>query len=450
MTSQNNDRIITVLICLFAIVFGITIKLMPVYYYKRGQSYLKQQDYVKAYKNLKQACNLDKKNQNYRYYYVQSLSNLNPTIKVQKEMFLLSTDNIKDSAKLTATSIINDWRNNIYRTIGENYIEQAAFDKGIIRWDVNKFPLKIIIIDDTKSDQLPAYYNEEIINAFTQWQNSTQFIKFQQTNNVKDANIIVKIVPLPKDICSDNICKYVVGYTTPDFKGSTLKKMTIVLYDKDPFGNFFSDKELYNTILHEIGHSLGIMGHSYSSGDLMYMSNNNTSSNFYVPYKSSFQYLSAQDLNTIKLLYKLVPDITNTDIKKIDKKGLIYAPIVLGTSRELSSKKLEEAKNYIKNAPQLAGGYIDLGIAYAELNKYSESVKAFEKANTLVKNNNEKYIVLFNLAAVNLNNNNLKKALEYANQAKNISNTDDINELIMNINHAKKSHTKAFKININE
>ncbi len=450
MTSQNNDRIITVLICLFAIVFGITIKLMPVYYYKRGQSYLKQQDYVKAYKNLKQACNLDKKNQNYRYYYVQSLSNLNPTIKVQKEMFLLSTDNIKDSAKLTATSIINDWRNNIYRTIGENYIEQAAFDKGIIRWDVNKFPLKIIIIDDTKSDQLPAYYNEEIINAFTQWQNSTQFIKFQQTNNVKYANIIVKIVPLPKDICSDNICKYVVGYTTPDFKGSTLKKMTIVLYDKDPFGNFFSDKELYNTILHEIGHSLGIMGHSYSSGDLMYMSNNNTSSNFYVPYKSSFQYLSAQDLNTIKLLYKLVPDITNTDIKKIDKKGLIYAPIVLGTSRELSSKKLEEAKNYIKNAPQLAGGYIDLGIAYAELNKYSESVKAFEKANTLVKNNNEKYIVLFNLAAVNLNNNNLKKALEYANQAKNISNTDDINELIMNINHAKKSHTKAFKININE
>ena len=87
--------------------------------------------------------------------------------------------------------------------------------------------------------------------------------------------------------------------------------MTIILYSKDPFGNFFSDKELYNTILHEIGHALGIMGHSYSSEDLMYMATDNDS-NFYAPYRSSFQYLSSKDINTIKLLYKMFPDISNT------------------------------------------------------------------------------------------------------------------------------------------
>ena len=47
--------------------------------------------------------------------------------------------------------------------------------------------------------------------------------------------------------------------------------MTITIYDKDANGSYFSDRQLYNTVLHEIGHALGIMGHSYSTDDLMYM-----------------------------------------------------------------------------------------------------------------------------------------------------------------------------------
>ena len=219
--------------------------------------------------------------------------------------------------------------------------------------------------------------------------------------------------------------------------------MTISLYDKDPYGNYFSDKELYNTILHEIGHALGIMGHSYSSEDLMYMTTENSS--FYSPYRSSFQYLSSKDINTIKLLYKLIPDITNTPLKQMDTKGLIYAPIVLGTSEDISSRKLEEAKNYIKNAPDIAGGYIDLGIAYAELNKTNEALKAMNKALELAKSDNEKYMANYNLAALNMNNGKLDKALIYAKEAQNIYDSNEIKDLITNINHAKSSKKKPFK-----
>ena len=135
-------------------------------------------------------------------------------------------------------------------------------------------------------------------------------MKFSSTNNANDADILVKFENLPNDVCDGNGCKYVVGFTTPSIKNNILKKMIITLYTKDPNGNYFSDKELYNTILHEAGHALGIMGHSYSSDDLMYMATEG--SNFYTPYRSSFQYLSSQDINTIKLLYKLVPAITNS------------------------------------------------------------------------------------------------------------------------------------------
>ena len=275
-----------------------------------------------------------------------------------------------------------------------------------MHWDTNKFPLTVSIVEN-KNVSVPPYYKTEILKAFSQWQTATNFITFATTDNPNSANITNP----PKVSCNEKECKYVVGFTTPEFKGEMLHKMNIVLYSQDPNGNFFSDKELYNTILHEIGHALGIMGHSYSTEDLMYMSTDSTAS-FYAPYRSSFQYLSSQDINTIRLLYKLVPTITNTPLKEFQTKGLIYAPIVLGTSNQISMRKLKEAQNYIKNAPNLAGGYIDMGIAYAELDKPNEAIKALKKAYSMVKSDDDKYMVCYNLAVINLNNNRLDEALK--------------------------------------
>lgn len=436
---MSKDRKFTVIICTLAILYAIGIKCAPAYYFNTGKIALKKQDYVTAHKNLRNAYNFNKNNKDYRYYYVQSLLNLSPIITVQKEMFEIASSSHNDSAQDLAENKVAEWRNNVMRNIGDNYIEQAPMDKGIMRWDSEKFPLKITVIDNSGID-IPSYYTDEVLKAFNQWEISTQFLKFAPAKNSSEANIQVIIKPLPNDVCTGNTCRYVVGYTTPDFKGTILNRMTIVLYSKDPHGNFFSDKELYNTALHEIGHALGIMGHSYSSDDLMYMASDNN--NFYTPYRSSFQYLSSKDINTIKLLYKLIPDITNSE--KINTKGLVYAPIILGTSKDISSRKLKEAQNYIKQAPDLAGGYIDMGIAYSELNKTNDAIKAMQKAYELSKTDNEKYISLYNLSAVYMNAGQLDKALSYANEAKKIADTDEIKDLITNINHAKVTKRKPF------
>lgn len=435
---MSSDRNITIFICSAAIIFGIIFKALPVFYYKQGSSYLKNKEYVKAYHSLKNAYNLDKHNKDYRYYFVQVLSNLSPTLTVQKEMFEIASSKDKDSAQYAAEVKVSQWRNNVLRNIGDNYIEQAPLDKGILRWDEKKFPLKIQIIDESGTN-LPSYYFTEIDRSFAQWQASVDFLTFEKVT--QGADILVKIMPLPADVCDGNSCRYVVGFTTPDYSGSLLKSMTIVLYAKDPMGNFFSDKELYNTILHETGHALGIMGHSYSSEDLMYMSAENNKS-FYAPYRSSFQYLSSKDINTIKLLYKLIPTVTNTPLDKFDTSGLVYAPIILGTSEQISSRKIKEAQNYIKKAPDLAGGYIDLGIAYAELNKKGEAIKAMQKAQQLAKSKDEKYMVLYNLAVIYLDSKTYDKALECAKEAQEISQTEEIKELIMNIKHENATKKK--------
>lgn len=437
---MNKDKIITILVCAFFILFAVFLKATPVCFYYQGKSALDKKDYIKAHKCLKNAYNFDKKNKDYRYYYVQSLLRLSPTVTVQKEMFNIASSDDKDSAQTVAEAKIAEWRNNILSNIGNNYIEQAPSDKGIVRWSIEKFPLKIALVNQSNVE-IPEYYNNEVYRAFSQWEVSSQILKFSSTNNANDADILVKFENLPNDVCDGNGCKYVVGFTTPSIKNNILKKMTITLYTKDPNGNYFSDKELYNTILHEAGHALGIMGHSYSSDDLMYMATEG--SNFYTPYRSSFQYLSSQDINTIKLLYKLVPAITNSE--KVNTKGLVYAPIVLGTSKEISLRKLKDAQNYVKSAPDIPGGYVDLGVAYAELNKTHEAVKALQKALTLSKSDSDKYISYFNIAVVFVNSGDTKNALEYALKAQSISNNDEINELITNIRHAQITKSKPFK-----
>lgn len=443
MIQSNKDNKTVILICLFAIVFGIVFKIMPHIYSWQGQNAFKQEDYVNARKYYKNALFFTPNNSDYRYYLVKSLSNLSPSITIQKELFAIATDNKKDSAQQAAQNKISEWQRTILNNIGDNYIEQVPFDKGILHWDTNKFPLTVSIVEN-KNVSVPPYYKTEILKAFSQWQTATNFITFATTDNPNSANIVINITNPPKVSCNEKECKYVVGFTTPEFKGEMLYKMNIVLYSQDPNGNFFSDKELYNTILHEIGHALGIMGHSYSTEDLMYMSTDSTAS-FYAPYRSSFQYLSSQDINTIRLLYKLVPTITNTPLKEFQTKGLIYAPIVLGTSNQISIRKLKEAQNYIKNAPNLAGGYIDMGIAYAELDKPNEAIKALKKAYSMVKSDDDKYMVCYNLAVINLNNNRLDEALKYAQEAQEISNDEEIRELISNITHAKQSNEKPFK-----
>ncbi len=423
----------TILLLFLLLIFSVCLKFVPDFYYHRGMGELNRKDYVSAYKNLKKAYSLNDKNKDYRYGFVEALSHLAPSITVQKQVFEIANDSYNDSAHQKALNIIGQWREKITIDFGDNYIEQVPTDTQIIRWDESKFPIKTAITSDSK-EVLPEYYKTEILKALSQWQASTGFIKFQTVDNVKNANIVIKITPTPANICNESICRYVVGYTTPDYSGKKLNQMVITLYDKDANGNFFSDKELYNTILHETGHALGIMGHSYSSEDLMYMDNTENKT-FYAPYRSSFQYLSSKDINTIKLLYKLLPDITNSD--KVDYTNLIYPPIVLGTSEQINNRKINEAKNYIRKNPKLMMGYIDLASAYSTAGKDKESLKILHKALSLANTENEKYICFYNIAVVYLNLNNPDKALTYANKAKEISDDNSVKDLIMNITHLR-------------
>lgn len=418
---------------LASIAITLTINIVPSVYYKIGIHNLNQKKYKQAESNFQKALVFKSKNRDYRYNYVKALISQPATLDIQKKVYAMSIDPQNDSARSLAQLKIYEWRNNVMQNIGQNYIEQASNDGGVMRWNIEKSPIKVKLSNMTHRD-LPEYFKQEIEKALNQWHNSLPFLQFTYVKNERDANIVISIEDIPNNVCKDNNCLFTVGFTTPSYKGDTLKKMTITLYATNPSGYYFSSTELYNTVLHEMGHALGIMGHSYNSDDLMHMSYDGD--NRYTQHRSSFQALSSRDINTVKLLYKLIPDITNAKIK--NTKNLIYAPIIVGSPIEIAQRKIKEAKNYIKKAPDIPMGYIDLGIAYASLGKYKDAIKMFKKALSLSKSASDEYISAFNLANVYFSIKDYKNAQNYAQYAKNVSDTQEINLLLFEIN----SHLK--------
>ncbi len=439
-------KLVAGLSIVLVILLTFALNLVPDYFFASGLKYFKAGNYQKAYEKFSIARRMSPSNSDYRYYVVQTLIQFKPTVRIQKKLFEFVDDGIKDSASVAAGIQVAVWKNNIDQLYGSTYIEQAPINSDIIRWNPKTFPLKVYI-DLQDVSEVPEYYNTEVPRAFGQWQASSGFLSFKFINSPDNADIVVKFAPLPKNNCSKAGCKYVVAHTIPTIKKNILKQMTITVYDRDANGNYFSDKELYNTVLHEIGHALGIMGHSYSTDDLMYMAKEGANNPLFTMFRSDFQYISVQDISTLRLLYNIVPTITNTPIDKIDTNNLIYPPVILGTTKNMSLQKIKEAENYIAQAPNIPNGYIDLAIAYDELGKFEDALSALQKAFNLSRSDTDKYIVLYNIAAMYLNNNKPDTALGYALQAQNISDTDEIADLISNIQHSIETKTSPFKGN---
>ncbi len=415
-----------VIIIVTAVTTFVLLNIIPKFFYFAGKTKFDNKQYLSAAKYIKKALAFKPYNKDYRYYYVLSLSELKPTYSVQKEMYKLANGTAKDGAQILASDKLNEWVRNIHDNIGNNYIEQAPLDSNIIRWNKNSFPLKVYI-DTSALKDIPDYYVSGAKRALTQWDKSIDFVSFALANKKSDAQIIISFKKIPDNVCSDNVCKFVAGYTNPKISKLVLKRMEIVLYDKTPMEQYFSDKEIYNTILHEIGHALGIMGHSYSTNDLMYPQNMEKNT-IYSQYRSDFHYLSGADIHTLQLLYMLEANIINK--KESENSALIYTPILLGNSEQIAKRKVQESLDYIKNSPELAVGYINLAGAYVDLKEYKKAIDALHKALDTATSNNEKFITYYNFAYVYLSLKKYDTALQYAELAKDIQPTQDILELI--------------------
>jgi len=374
-----------------------------------GNYYYKHNDIVRAQSYYEKS--FAKGNREAREIYVNSIINSPLTIEAQEKLVKLAEDNIQDAASSKAKYFLYDLKREIHNLYPLNYIKQAPFNQQVVRW--NKFPVTYAF---KATADVPKEYIEEINNAFSEWEKVGAILFTKKEGN---ADIIISF----KNSKNKNMelgRKYVVAYTVPQISSNILQRMDINFFIQDPEGNKFSRNQIYNTALHEIFHALGFMGHSFDKENIMYLAKDNNSL-----VKDTRAELTEADTSTLKLLYKIKPDVTNSEELKSE-----YVPyLVLGDDEEVNVSKAREAKNYIYHAPTLPGGYIDLAESLVGEKRYPEAIRNLEKALSLADTKEMQYIVYYNLAVAYFYIDHKEMSLEYLEKAREIKDLEELHSL---------------------
>ena len=124
--------------------------------------------------------------------------------------------------------------------------------------------------------------------ALNEWQQKTggtvafQYVPVEQRGQIK-IYFVDKILNAPSSY---------LGLTNLKYAGDKNKSATIQILQRTDSNKMRSYAQVYPVVLHEVGHALGLSGHSKNNNDIMY-ENNNTND----------VHLSNRDINTIKAIY---------------------------------------------------------------------------------------------------------------------------------------------------
>lgn len=421
---------ISIIVGILIILWGgyIYVEHKPEFDYKSAQNAFVTGGDEKAFRLAKSAYLSDITNDKYRKMFLDTIIRLDGTYEAQEALIEFINDGIYDLYQTKAIEYLHDLEKQFAQKYQPNYIELIPYNNKIIRWGKN--PIRVCI---KKPDNLDLYFINEVESALMEWQRATNNkIVFQFVE--KNPDITIEFEDLKEDSTKNNHNLYIVANTEPVFDGNALQEMKITLYTKNNKGGYFTKEEIYNTTLHEAAHALGIFGHSRHPEDVLYLSSSNILGN------KEYKKLSPSDINTMKLLYEIKPDITSgkTDFS-------IHPKIIFGDAEDINKTKISEAENYIKQAPSLPNGYIDLAQTAIFAKDYDKAKNCLKQAIKYANDNNTKFIIYYNFAVICYETGDMNKALFYAQKAQEFRNKNSVTALLANVYYKKREYKKSIE-----
>lgn len=303
-------------------------------------------------------------------------------LKIYLTLFLLFLVAVKNVCARELTPSERVARQSILYATGTNYIEKAYYAGGkILRWNKSEFPIKVYVENTVNA---PNYYVYAFARSVLIWKTAMKdVLSIKFVNLESEANIVFKVVNNKKYIRQvENNEDSILAYTSPTIKKGKLEKMYIYVYDKGRDNKYYRPYQVLNIAIHEFGHALGISGHSNDASSIMYPLLNAGDEK-----KSAF--ISRTDINTLTLLYKVTPDITNGDKSK--ETGNISAEILLGDKEEREVIAIKQALEEIRIKPTDCLSRLKLAVLYEERKEYQKMLQYIKEAEPLAKTKDEQY-----------------------------------------------------------
>jgi len=169
-----------------------------------------------------------------------------------------------------------------------DYLTAAARD-GLICWAKGSFPLRVYI------KRPPGIVggvdpNKLLHQCLSEWTERTDgLIGFKETNSKENANIVIGWVTADGELAEDAEA----GEARVKLLNNAIYSAEVAIDLRKPEQGMFAGK-LHTTILHELGHCLGLHGHSPNPDDVMYFTELMT---------GPIAGLSSRDVKTVQLLY---------------------------------------------------------------------------------------------------------------------------------------------------
>ena len=203
----------------------------------------------------------------------------------------------------------------------QTYLNGSVKNGNIMRWSINPLVVYIAPMKFYSKQGEDAKYRRMVVDALNVWSAASQGkISFRMTNVLLESNINVDWKRVERKALGH--C-----YFNWDAQGRLYgAEVSIGLTDGRIHKQYDNEVEVYHTILHEIGHALGL-GHSPYQGDIMY-----------TPHQYGNASLSANDKYSIQWLYRLP---AGAPVRKIAEKYSIT------TSTDIDSviRRIDNNKN---------------------------------------------------------------------------------------------------------
>jgi len=189
-------------------------------------------------------------------------------------------------------------------------------------------------------------YKPLMQQAYSEWQSAMggSYVMFTYSGNKNDAQDVVTFLKADSQTGVQE-----GGNCANKYNGTTITGANISVRTYSPDGKPLPKEWVYHAMLHEIGHSIGISGHSPYQGDVMAQGA-----------KTPVAHLTQRDKNTARMLYE----------------SYSRQP----SAEEIRKAKEAELKDISKRIPDDVHSIVDLGDEYMAAGEYAKAGEMYTKA----------------------------------------------------------------------